>query len=206
MREDILKIAVTGSAGSGKSLVCQHFKTMGLVVLDCDVIAKQAVEPGTSGFEKIVALFGRKVVCKNGTLDRAKLRTIIINEPELRKKMEGILHPQINKDMVLQMETAGYKNKKAVAVEVPLLFETGMDKDFDVTIAVIAKDMDLVKRICDRDNVKRENALKMLDLQMSQKEKQKKADHVIINKGDISELFESVQNLFERIQKQKKNS
>ncbi|MCP4673457.1 MAG: dephospho-CoA kinase [Desulfobacula sp.] len=198
----MLKIAVTGSAGSGKSLVCRHFKTMGLVVLDCDVIARQVVEPGTAGFEKIVALFGGKTVCKNGTLDRAKLRNIIINEPEMRRKMEDILHPQINKEMVFQMDTAQYLKYKAVAVEVPLLFELGMEHNFDTTIAVIAKDMELVKRICDRDSVIKEDALKMLELQMSQKEKKKKADHVIVNSGDRSELFESVQNIFNKIQKQ----
>ncbi len=201
MKDDILKIAVTGSAGSGKSLVCQKFKAMGLVVLDCDVISRQVVEPGTEGFEKVVALFGRKVVCNNGTLDRAKLRSIIVNEPIMRKKMEGILHPQINKEMVFQMETAQYPKKRAVVVEVPLLFELGMEHSFDTTIAVIAKDMDLVKRICDRDSVKKEDALKMLELQMPQKEKQKKADHVILNNGDRSELFESVQDLFDKIQK-----
>ncbi len=202
MKDDIIKIAVTGSAGSGKSLVCQHFKTMGLVVLDCDVIARQVVEPGTAGFEKIVGLFGKRIVYKNGTLDRAKLRTIIINEPVMRKKMEGILHPQISKEMTLQMETAKYSKKRAVAVEVPLLFELGMEHNFDTTIVVVAQDIDLVKRICDRDSVKREDALKMLELQMSQKEKQKKADHVIVNSGDGSELFESVQNIFDKIQRQ----
>jgi len=202
MNDDIIKIAVTGSAGSGKSLVCRHFKTIGLVVLDCDVIARQIVEPGTIGFEKIVGLFGKKIVDKNGTLDRAKLRAIIINEPLMRKKMEDILHPQINKEMVLQMGTAKYSKKRAVAVEVPLLFELGMEHDFDTTIVVVAQDVDLVKRICDRDSVKREDALKMLDLQMPQKEKQKKADHVIVNSGDSLELFESVQNLFDKIQRQ----
>ena len=81
MKDDlkILKIAVTGSAGSGKSLVCNCFKTIGLVTLDCDVIARQVVEPGTTGFEKVVALFGQKVVNKQGSLDRAGLRSIIID-------------------------------------------------------------------------------------------------------------------------------
>jgi len=198
----ILRIAVTGSAGSGKSLVCQRFKTIGLVTLDCDVIARQVVEPGMSGFEKIVKVFGRVIVKKDGTLDRTRLRNIIVDDAILRKKMEDILHPQILSEMVLQIENAMYKDKKAVAVEVPLLFELGMEKQFDVTIVVAALDMDLVKRISKRDKVSKENAQKMLDLQMAQEDKMAMADHVVINKGTIAELFESVDNLFDKIQKE----
>jgi len=198
----ILKIAVTGSAGSGKSLVCQRFKTIGLVTLDCDVIARQVVEPGMPGFKKIVELFGQPVVQKQGILDRALLRNIVMDDAVLRKKMEAILHPQIIREMLFQIENAEYKGKKAVAVEVPLLFELGMEKQFDVTIVVSAQDMDLVKRISKRDKVSKENAQKVLDLQMSQEDKMARADHVVINKGTRSELFESVDNLFDKIQKE----
>lgn len=201
MKDDILKIAVTGSAGSGKSLVCHHFKTLGLVVLDCDIIAREVVEEGTTGFNEIVDLFGEKIVNKNRTLNRARLRHIIINNPELRKKMEGILHPLIVKEMIFQMANTQYKDIKAVVVEVPLLFELSMEHCFDTTVVVAAREMDLVQRICDRDNVNQKDALKILALQMPQKEKLKKADHVILNKGDSSELFKSVKDLFEIIQK-----
>ena len=198
----ILRIAVTGSAGSGKSLVCQRFKAIGLVTLDCDEIARQIVEPGMPGFTKIVELFGQKVVRKQGTLDRARLRNIIVDDSFLRQKMENILHPQIIKEMVFQIENAEVKDKNAVVVEVPLLFELGMDKEFDTTIVVMAKDMDLVKRISVRDNITKKDAKKILDIQMSQEDKMTSADHVIFNKGTKSELFESVDNLFNRIQKE----
>ena len=133
----ILRIAITGSAGSGKSLVCRRFKTIGLVTLDCDVIARQVVEPGKPGFKKIVEVFGRSVLEKTGTLDRVLLRNIIVDDAILRKKMEDILHPQILMEMVSQIENAVYKDKKAVAVEVPLLFELGMEKQFDATVVVV---------------------------------------------------------------------
>ncbi|NOX35736.1 MAG: dephospho-CoA kinase [Deltaproteobacteria bacterium] len=198
----MLKIAVTGSAGSGKSLVCKRLRQIGLVTLDCDIIARQVVKPGMPGFIKIVELFGQKAVNKDGTLDRAGLRDIIMNDPGMRQKMEDILHPRILGEMVFQMEHAEYANKKkAVAVEVPLLFETGMDEQFDVTIVVAGMDTELLKRISGRDNVSMANARKMLDLQMSQEEKIKRADHVIANKGTRSELFDSVDNLFDKIQK-----
>lgn len=170
--------------------------------LDCDIIARQIVKPGEEAFKKIVELFGKKVVLKKGTLDRAGLRNIIVNDSLLRQKLENILHPQIIKEMVVQMEEAESEDKKAVVVEVPLLFELGMEKQFDITIAVMAKDMDLIKRISDRDNITREDAQKILDLQMSQENKKARADHVILNRGKRSELFESVDNLFSKIRKE----
>lgn len=200
---NILKIAVTGSAGSGKSLVCQRFKEKGLVVLDCDVIARQVVEPGTEGYDAVVHLFGKKVLLEDGSLDRASLRKIIIYDDEMRKKMENILHPRILKEMFFQMEHADYTDKKkAVAVEVPLLFETGLERYFDVSIAVVADFSDLVGRVASRDKVEKNNAKKMLDLQMSQALKTVRADHVIKNSGTLSELFDSVDNIFEKIQKE----
>ncbi|MDA8136041.1 MAG: dephospho-CoA kinase [Desulfobacteraceae bacterium] len=198
----ILKIAVTGSAGSGKSLVCKRFKEIGLVTLDCDRIARQVVEPGEQGFKDIVQLLGQDVLSNTGELDRPKLRNLIINDPGIRKKVEGLLHPRILEQMMLQISNAEYSDIKAVAVEVPLLFESGMDHFFDLTIAVMAKDQDLVKRISRRDQVKETDAQKMLDLQMSQEEKTARADHVILNLGTSAELFESVDILFHKIQKE----
>lgn len=202
MDKKILKIAVTGSAGSGKSLVCKRFKEMGLVTLDCDIIARQVVKPGEQGYTDILDTFGRDVVLNTGGLDRAKLRNFILNDPGMRKKMETLLHPLILEQMMLQISTAEYKNIKAVAVEVPLLFESGMDQFFDVTIAVTAKDQDLIKRISGRDRVKEIDAKKMLNLQMPQEEKMARADHILYNTGTSAELFESVDILFNKIQKE----
>ena len=198
----ILKIAVTGSAGSGKSLVCKRLKEIGLVTLDCDRIARQVVEPGEPGLKDIVQLLGRDVLSNTGGLDRPRLRNLIINNPDIRKKIEDLLHPRILEQMMLQIKTADYTDIKAVAVEVPLLFESGMDQFFDLTIAVMAKDQDLVKRISRRDQVKETDAQKMLGLQMPQEEKTARADHVIFNLGTSAELFESVDILFHKIQKE----
>lgn len=198
----MIKIAVTGSAGSGKSQVCTCFEKLGLAVMDCDQISRDVVEPGETGFIKVVELFGRNVVQQDGTLDRAALRTRIVNNPDLRKKMEGILHPLILDEMIVKMNTAREKGFAAVVAEVPLLFESGMDRFFDVTIAVVGDWMKLAQRISERDGVAVEDALKMLDVQMPQDEKIKKADYVVENRGSLPELFESVGNLYEKIEKE----
>jgi len=198
----VLKIAVTGSAGSGKSHVCNCFKKLGAATMDCDVIARQVVDPGEQGFVKVVELFGANVVQKDGALDRAKLRTLIINDSDSRRQMEDILHPQILNRMMVQMEACRKKGFRMVVVEVPLLFESGMEQFFDVTIAVVGSDADLAKRIAARDGVTVGQAKKMLRLQMPQAEKMKKADHVVENKASLTELFESVANLYEKFEKE----
>ena len=200
--KDILKIGVTGSAGSGKSLVCQGFKTLGLVSLDCDKIARQIVEPGQKGYEGVVACFGSDVVRQDKSLDRAMLRNLVVNHPDLRKKMEGLLHPLIIKQMLLQIATAVYDKEVGCVVEVPLLFELGIQDEFDVTVAVVATQEFLLDRISKRDNVSRESAGKLLDLQMAQGEKAKRADYVIENIAKQGELFESVEKLYAKIKKE----
>ena len=120
----------------------------------------------------------------------------------MRKKIEDLLHPKILEQMMIQISTADYQDIKAVAVEVPLLFESGMDQFFDVAIVVMAKDQDLVTRITERDHVKENDAKKMLCLQMPQEDKMARADYILFNSGTSAELFESVDNLFNKIQKE----
>jgi dephospho-CoA kinase len=188
----ILKIAVTGMAGSGKSLVCERLKELGYFCLDCDKIARQVVEPGQAGYNKIIELFGKAILLDDANLDRSALRKIILNDPLMKKKMEEALHPLILERMKFEINTAEYGRIKTVVVEVPLLFETGMDSFFDLTIAVIGQERELMKRIAQRDLVNEQDAQKMLGLQMSQKEKQDRADYVIVNKSSPSELLKSV--------------
>lgn len=201
MVKKILKIGVTGSAGSGKSLVCQAFGQLGLETLDCDLIAREVVEPGEDGYNKVVSAFGEKVVADEGGLDRAGLRKMIVEQPDLRKTLESILHPLIIKEMVRQIEAAVYPEEPACAVEVPLLFELGMESRFDVVVVVTAPDERLVQRIAARDGVSRDSAEKMLALQKTQDEKMARADHVILNDGDKEELFQSVSLLYEKLKK-----
>ena len=197
-----LKIGVTGSAGSGKSLVCRRFEEKGVATLDCDAIARQVVEPGAPGLGGVVDLFGKTVLQADGHLDRAMLRKRIISEPDAKQNLEALLHPMILSEMIKGMERARQEGYKAVAVEVPLLFETGMDRFFDVTLTVLAQDADLVSRICQRDQVSCEDASKMLALQMAQSKKAGRSDYVLQNTGSARGLYDSVDNLFEKFEKE----
>ncbi|MCP4722888.1 MAG: dephospho-CoA kinase, partial [Desulfobacteraceae bacterium] len=117
-------------------------------------------------------------------------------------QLEALLHPLIMEEMVFQMKTAVYDREPACVVEVPLLFELGMENKFDVTLAVVAGQTTLLERISKRDNVSIESAAKMLDLQMAQEKKIKRADHVIENNGKEGELFISVEKIYNKIKKE----
>ncbi len=197
----ILKIGVTGSAGSGKSLVCRCFARMGLEVFDCDRIARQVVEPGQPAYERVVSLFGKQVVGPDRGLDRVFIRRIILQDPSKRIALEKILHPEIIREMVRQMAAAPYRKEKACAVEVPLLFELGMEPYFDTTLVVTADQSMLEHRISARDGVDLDGAKRMLALQMDQTQKVERADHVIENGGSESQLFKNLEILYKKLVK-----
>ncbi len=198
----IVKIGVTGSAGSGKSLVLKAFASLGLVILDCDQIARQVVSPGQKGYPGVVKIFGPQVVKPDKTFDRSRLRNMMVDRPAMRRQLEALLHPLIFEALFHQMETAVYDREKACAVEVPLLFETGMQKAFDVVVTVAAPDDVLAKRIAARDGVGLEDARKILSLQMDQEKKIAQSDHMIYNQGVPGEVFESVADLYAEIKKE----
>ena len=199
---DIVKIGVTGSAGSGKSLVLKAFASLGLVTLDCDQIARQVVAPGQKGYAGVVNLFGPEVVTADKTLDRSRMRRMMMDRPELRRQLEALLHPLIFESLFTQMAAADYGPEKACAAEVPLLFETGAQENFDVVVVVAAPEDALTRRIADRDKVDPAEADKILSLQMAQEKKIARADYVIQNQGSPGEVFESVADLYAEIKKE----
>lgn len=199
----MLKIGVTGSAGSGKSLVCEGFRRIGLVTLDCDEIARQVVEPGQAAYNQVVKVFGSKIVAPDRTLDRPALRSMIITTKGSREKLESILHPVIISETVRQMDEAVHSRQKSCAVEVPLLFELGMEHLFDAVVVVTAADSTLIDRIAGRDGVDRESAQKLLAIQMPQSEKIQKADYVIENRGEPEAVFKSVGVLYQKLVNQR---
>lgn len=176
----IFKIAVTGSAGSGKSLVCNRFSELGLIMFDCDIIARQVVEPGEQAYSDIIDFFGREITFADGSLNRLELRKIIANDVNMRKGLEKIVHPAILNDLFLKIEKAEAAGEKAVVVEIPLLFELNLMAKFDFIVAVAGQDKDLVTRIVKRDKVSQKDAQDILTIQLSQKEKIERSDVVKI--------------------------
>ncbi|MFO7752788.1 MAG: dephospho-CoA kinase [Desulfobacteraceae bacterium] len=197
-----LKTAVTGSAGSGKSIVRKKLAELGMAGFDCDEIAREIVRPGMPAFREITRLLGEKSVAPDGTLDRARVRRIIIDDSDMRKRVENILHPLILEELFLKMEDARSLGYTAAVAEVPLLFEMNLESRFDLTIAVVADHDTLLRRLVHRDGVEQDGAEKILKLQLDQKDKERRADVVIHNNAGREELYEAVVQVYGKIEKE----
>jgi dephospho-CoA kinase len=192
----VLKVAVTGGAGSGKTTVCNRLKELGVKVISSDALAKEAVAQGSLAHEKIVNYFGKKVLLNDGNLNRQELRSIVITDDVARLALERFIHPEISRLMHLRIAQAKQDGDPVLLVEVPLLFELGMAEQFDVVIVVSADHELRVKRLMDRDNVSRDEAEDLINVQMPQAEKVERAEFVLANDRSKDQLIRSVDLLF----------
>ncbi len=194
-----VKIAVTGGIGSGKSVVCTMLAEKGLPVVSADELSRRAVEPGTTAYGQIVEYFGESVLLPDGNIDRPALRNVISSDGKAKRALEGFVHPEVFRQMEKRMEEAAQKESAAVVMEVPLLFESGMEKWFDCVVMVFTPEEDRIRRIMARDGVLREEARSMMKIQMPEEMKQKHAQLVIDNDGPMEETRRSVDRLHRRI-------
>jgi dephospho-CoA kinase len=198
MAKRTIKIAVTGGAGSGKSTVCKILKKLGVIVFNADNFARDVVQKDTPAYHKIVEYFGKQVIEKDGRLNRRFLREIITKDHHAKNILEGILHPEI---ILLMKEKlfAAQKSGGNIAIEVPLLFELGLENLFDLTIMVYSATKYKIKRLEKRDSVTRTNASDLIELQMEDREKVKRSDFVIQNNDSKEQLEKDVKKLYEKI-------
>lgn len=165
-------IGLTGGIASGKTTVLNEFKKLGVKTISCDVIARKVFN-GTNVPKRIRKLFG--------TLDRKKIAKIIFSDFAKRKQLERILHPLIIKELKKQLSTIDYRLSTAVIVDVPLLFETHLEKMFDKIIVVYCKKNQQISRLMKRDKLIKSEATKRIASQMPMSKKIKLADFTIKN-------------------------
>jgi dephospho-CoA kinase len=192
----ILKVAVTGGAGSGKTSVCNRLKALGVKVISADEMAREAVAPGSTAFKKIVQYFGKTVLLSDGTLNRKILRRMITDDDDARLAMERFIHHEIANLILKNVVCAEKEGCRIVVIEVPLLFELDMKEKFDWVVVVSADKELRVKRLMERDQTSRDEAMDLINVQMTDKEKIDRADYVVRNEGSMEKLLESVDILF----------
>ncbi|MDH3721945.1 MAG: dephospho-CoA kinase [Desulfobacteraceae bacterium] len=197
----ILKIAVTGGAGSGKTSVCNRLKKLGVKVISADEMARDAVAPGSKALAKIIRFFGEKVVLSDGTLNRKILRRMITDDDDARLNLERFLHHEITELIQKNVVCAEKEGCQIVVIEVPLLFELDMKERFD-RVVVVSADKELrVKRLMERDQTSRDAAENLINVQMPDEEKVDRADYVVWNESSMEKLVESVDVLFKNLTK-----
>lgn len=183
----MLLVGLTGGIGSGKSTVARMLERHGAVVFDADVLAREAVEPGTPGHDAVVERFGPNVLLPGGALDREALGSIVFADPAARRDLEAIVHPEVRRLFAEGCER--YRGTDAVVVfGAPLLVETGMHTAFDVLIVVAAPVEQQVERLL-RDRAMPEAAIRArIDAQLPLADKIEVADVVVDNDGSIDDL------------------
>ena len=193
-------VGLTGGIASGKSTVAKILGRLGAAIVDADVLSREVVAPGHDGWKEIVATFGREVLQPDQTLDRQKLRTIIFNNPEARKKLEAIIHPRVRALAEQRIREHGDAGFVVVVYEVPLLFEGNLHEWLRPVI-LVACDVNIQRqRLQERDGLDATVAQKHIDAQMSLEEKRRLADYVIENDGSLADLESQVRAAVAKIQ------
>jgi len=191
----VLKVALTGGIGSGKSLAGEYFELIGATVIDSDQLARVVVERGTEGFDEILLAFGDEILL-NGNLDRRKLAGLIFDDPVAKAKLEEIVHPRIQS--ALENIVSECAPGTVLIYEIPLLFETGGSNRFDYVITVSAPLEIRTKRLLER-GMKGYEIEKRLAAQASDIQRESIADCVFTNSGEADLLLRQVENIYEDV-------
>ena len=181
-------IGLTGGIGSGKTKIANYLAQLGADVLDADLIARDVVIPGSPALQEITDTFGPGVLHSNGTLNRAKLASVVFNNPAALQKLNKITHPQIIK--IISTEIAEYikeKNKHNIKnmliLVAPLLIETGLHHLTDQVWVIHIDAETQLNRLMARDKLTKTAALKRINSQLPESKRLKHADEVIDNSG-----------------------
>jgi dephospho-CoA kinase len=200
-------IAVTGTIGSGKSVVADHLASL-LQAEHCDAdeLCRELMEKDKAGWQQVVARWGDRFLDGSRSIDRVKLREAVFSHTDVRQELEAILHPLVYSHITVMKEKC-QENDTALVVEIPLLFETGRQEDFEYVVTVYARPECCIERVMARDSVSREQAMKALDAQMDIDTKVRGSHYVIDNSASPAQTRTQVEDLGRKLllEQQQKN-
>lgn len=186
-KNGVLRVGLTGNIASGKSSVTAIWRELGAHVIDADVLAREAIAPGTPGYRDVIREFGAGVVA-NGDIDRRALRRLVFDDEKKRRKLESIIHPEVARLRRRAERKLGRQGARVVVNDIPLLFEVGLQHEFDIVVLVDAPEDVRIARIVETRGLDREEARSMVAAQMPAHEKRLPATYVIDNDGTLDDL------------------
>ncbi|MGZ8610890.1 MAG: dephospho-CoA kinase [Actinomycetota bacterium] len=191
----MLLVGLTGGIGSGKSTVARMLEERGAVVFDADVLAREAVEPGTPGHDAVVNRFGANVLAPGGELDRDALASIVFADPAARRDLEAIVHPEVRRLLAEGCEVHR-DSDRVVVFSAPLLVETGMHTAFEMLVVVSAPVDTQVERLLRDRGMSEEQVRARIAAQAPLEEKAAVADVIVDNDGTVEDLSGQVDRLW----------
>lgn len=191
-------IGLTGGIASGKSTASAYIEEQGFKVLDADVYARKVTEKDSPGYHKIIETFGKDILDDDEEIDRAALGKIIFNDPEERQKLNDISHPEIRR--MMNVDQDAFLKENHVFLDIPLLFENGLDEKCDLTVTVYVTRENQLERLMSRNGLSEADAAARIDSQMALEEKKVLSDRVFDNNGDKENLFRQIDEFLLELQ------
>ena len=196
----MLTIGLTGGIGSGKTTVSNLFESLGVAIIDTDLIARELVNNNSSVLNEITGVFGKTILDHNGTLDRKKLAKIIFNQKKEKRQLENILHPGIRTEVnnKIQAFNSSTTPPQYVIVVIPLLFETGFRDLINRILVVRSNEKIRIERVKQRDNRDMDEIRSIISNQVTDERRISEANDIIENNSDFKELEHQVQQLHKK--------
>ena len=195
----MLTVGLTGNIAAGKSAVAAQLAARGATVIDADVLAREAVAPGSPGLTAIVAHWGKDVLAPDGTLDRAALRRIVFADPAARALLDAIVHPEVDRLRRAAIARAHAAHVRIVVCDIPLLFEVGLEDSMDRIVLVDAPVAVRRERLLRDRGLAPAEADAMIAAQMPAEAKRARSHHVIDNAGTREALAAQVDALWDAL-------
>lgn len=190
----MLRVGLTGGIATGKSFCLARFAALGVPVIDADILARDAVAPGSPGLAMIGTRFGPSVIKADGTLDRPSLAAIVFADRTARADLESIVHPEVYRRINDWFANQPPGTRLAIA-DIPLLFETGHEHDFDKVVVCACEPSEQLRRLIERDGLSGVAAEARLAAQWPIGEKAARADYVIRTDRGFAETERQVKNV-----------
>ncbi len=188
----MIKVALTGGIGCGKSTACKLFSQHGTPVIDTDIIARELVEPGKPALSKISDYFGADILLPDGSLNRKALAQKVFNNNKNKDYLESILHPEIRK--ITQSKINKLDTCYAI-IAIPLLVETNQQTDYDYVLVIDCNEAQQIERTIQRDHRRIDQVKSIINAQVSRKKRNSVADDIIDNTQDIKSLEARIKQL-----------
>lgn len=191
-------IGLTGGIAAGKSTVAEHWRKLGAHEVDADVLAREAVAPGSAGLAAVVAEFGVGVLAADGSLDRARLAAIAFATEDARKRLEGIIHPivQASARSALAALEREFGKTAIVVYNIPLLVETDSQLPFDTVVTVEAPEDKQIERMTKTRGMTKDAALARIRSQATPVQRAARADHILSSNQDLALLLRDAEALY----------